>query len=441
MKISFGTDGIRGKANENLTVDMAYRIGRYIGNYFSNGKALIGRDTRISGTMFESALAAGLTAGGCDVYLLKVCSTPSLVYVVRSNDFDCGLMISASHNPYYDNGIKIISGKGTKIDSALEKKIEKYMSGEDELPFATLENIGQVYDYPEGIDLYFDYLKKEYPLNLSDYKILIDCSNGSASFIAEKVLKSLNCQVDAINNQPNGININRNCGSTHIEVLVEAIKNGDYDCGFSYDGDADRVIAVAGDGTVVDGDKILYCCGKYLSDKGRLKGNKIVTTTMANLGLFKKLDELNIGYEKTEVGDKYVYQSMCENGYVLGGEQSGHIIFSEHATTGDGLLTTLEILNVMIEENKTLNELTDDLFIYPQLLVNVPVKNKEAVIKDQEVIAKCEKVKEELHGEGRVLVRASGTEPLVRVMVEATTDDICGKYVTDIVDFIKRKKM
>ncbi len=441
MKISFGTDGIRGKANENLTVDMAYRIGRYIGNYFSNGKALIGRDTRISGTMFESALAAGLTAGGCDVYLLKVCSTPSLVYVVRSNDFDCGLMISASHNPYYDNGIKIISGKGTKIDSALEKKIEKYMSGEDELPFATLENIGQVYDYPEGIDLYFDYLKKEYPLNLSDYKILIDCSNGSASFIAEKVLKSLNCQVDAINNQPNGININRNCGSTHIEVLVEAIKNGDYDCGFSYDGDADRVIAVAGDGTVVDGDKILYCCGKYLSGKGRLKGNKIVTTTMANLGLFKKLDELNIGYEKTEVGDKYVYQSMCENGYVLGGEQSGHIIFSEHATTGDGLLTTLEILNVMIEENKTLNELTDDLFIYPQLLVNVPVKNKEAVIKDQEVIAKCEKVKEELHGEGRVLVRASGTEPLVRVMVEATTDDICGKYVTDIVDFIKRKKM
>ena len=441
MKIRFGTDGIRGRANENLTVDMAYRIGRYIGNRFNNGKALIGRDTRLSGTMFESALAAGLTAGGCDVYLLKVCSTPSLVFLVRKMGFDCGLMISASHNPYYDNGIKIISGQGTKIDSNIEKNIEKYMYDKKELPYAVEEEIGQVFDYQEGIEIYLDYLIKEYPIDLSKYKILIDCSNGSASFTAEKVLKKLNCQVETINNQPNGVNINRGCGSTHIEVLVEAIKKGNYDCGFSYDGDADRVIAAAADGTVVDGDKILYCCGKYLAKNGRLKGNKIVTTKMANLGLFKKLDQLNIGYEETEVGDKYVYQSMAENGYILGGEQSGHIIFSEHASTGDGLLTTLEILNVMIEENKTLNELTDDLFIYPQLLVNVPVKDKEACIRDREVMAKCDEIKEALHGEGRVLVRASGTEPLVRVMVEATTDEICHKYVTEMVDFIKSKNM
>lgn len=441
MKIRFGTDGIRGKANENLTVDMAYRIGRYIGNHFKTGKVLIGRDTRLSGTMFESALAAGLTAGGCDVYLLKVCSTPSLVYLVRKGDFNCGLMISASHNPYYDNGIKIISGQGTKIDSELEKKIEEYMYGDGNLLFATKENIGQVYDYPEGLDIYLDYLKNEYPLDLSAYKVIIDCSNGSASFIAEKFLRGLNCQLEVINNQPNGLNINKDCGSTHIEVLVEAIKKGDYDCGFSYDGDADRVIAVAADGTVVDGDKILYCCGRYLAEQGKLKGNKLVTTKMANLGLFKKLDKLNIGYEITDVGDKYVYQSMCENGYVLGGEQSGHIIFSDHATTGDGLLTSLEILSVMIKENKTLNELTDDLFIYPQLLVNVAVKDKEACIKDKEVVDKCKEVEETLHGEGRVLVRASGTESLVRVMAEAATDEACHKYVMEIVDLIKSKNM
>ncbi|MGI6608395.1 MAG: phosphoglucosamine mutase [Erysipelotrichaceae bacterium] len=441
MRIGFGTDGIRGRVNENLTVDMAYRIGRYIGNYFKSGKVLIGRDTRLSGTMFESALAAGLTAGGCDVYLLKVCSTPSLVYLVKNRNFDCGLMISASHNPYYDNGIKVISNQGTKVDGDFEKNIEDYIYGDEKIAYATDESIGQVHDYSDGIKFYTDYLKKEFPLDLSDYKLLIDCSNGSASFIAEKVLKSLNCQVDVINNQPNGVNINRNCGSTHIDALVDAIKKGDYDCGFSYDGDADRVIAVASDGKIVDGDKILYCCGKNLASKGKLKGNKIVTTKMANLGLFKKLDQLNIGYEQTDVGDKYVYQSMCENGYVLGGEQSGHIIFSEHATTGDGLLTTLEILSVMIEEKKTLNQLTDDLFIYPQLLVNVKVKDKEACIKDKDVIAKCEEVKEALHGEGRVLVRASGTEPVVRVMVEAETDEICHKYVTEIVEFIKNKNI
>lgn len=441
MKIHFGTDGIRGKANEDLTVDMAYRIGRYIGNHFNGGKVLIGRDTRISGSMFESALAAGLTAGGCNVYLLKVCSTPSLVYLVKNEGFSCGLMISASHNPYYDNGIKIISNQGTKIDIDLEEKIEEYIYNDSKLAYATNENIGQVFDYTEGLKIYLKYLKREFPLDLSNYKLLIDCSNGSASFIVERFLRSINCQVDAINNQPNGVNINLNCGSTHIDVLVEAIKKGDYDCGFSYDGDADRVIAVAGDGTVVDGDKILYCCGKYLASQGKLKGNKIVTTVMANLGLFKKLDKLNIGYEKTAVGDKYVYQNMCENGYVLGGEQSGHIIFSEHATTGDGLLTTLEILKVMISENKTLNELTDDLYIYPQLLVNVPVKNKEACLKDEEVIAKCKEVEEILHGDGRVLVRASGTEPLVRVMIEASTDEICHQYVMEIVDLIKSKNM
>ncbi len=441
MRISFGTDGIRGKANENLTVDMAYRIGRYIGNHFNKGKVLIGRDTRLSGTMFESALSAGLTASGCNVYLLKVCSTPSLVYLVRNKDFDCGLMISASHNPYYDNGIKIISSQGTKSEEQFEKEIEEYIYGESELSLAIKEEIGQVFDYTDGLNYYLDYLKKEYPLDLSKYKVIIDCSNGSASFIAEKVFKSLNCSVTAINKEPNGVNINRNCGSTHIDVLVQEIKKGHYDCGFSYDGDADRVIAVSSDGTIIDGDKILYCCGKHLAKQGKLKGNTIVTTKMANLGLFKKLDQLNINYEKTDVGDKYVYQSMAENGYVLGGEQSGHIIFAQHATTGDGILTSLEILSAMISENKSLNQLTDDLFIYPQLLVNVPVKNKEACLKDADIISKCQEVEEILHGEGRVLVRASGTEPLIRVMVEASSDEICQKYVQEIVDLIKSKNM
>ena len=442
VRIHFGTDGIRGRANENLTITMAYRIGQYLGRHFSQDKKariLIGRDTRLSGTMFEAALSGGITATGGNAYVLGVCSTPSLVYLVRQGEFDCGLMISASHNPFTDNGIKIVTGSGTKMDANFEAKVEEYMYGDQQMELVNADKIGEVFDYREGLNTYFDFLAEEFPNDYSGFKVLLDCANGSATVTAEHMMRRLGADVTVINNTPDGMNINRGCGSTHPEMLAEAVKNGDYDCGFAYDGDADRVIAVAGDGSLVDGDKIIYSCGKYLKKKGHLDGNKVVCTVMANLGLFKKLDECGIGYEKTKVGDKYVYENMCENDYKLGGEQSGHIIFKDYATTGDGLLTSLFILQVMKEEGKSLNEITDDLFIYPQLLVNVEVKDKANVLNDPEIKAACDQVDEELKGDGRVLVRPSGTEPLIRVMVEASTDELCAYHVNRIVDLIKSK--
>lgn len=442
MKIHFGTDGIRGVANETLTAGMAFRMGQFLGNYYSaqrKGRILIGKDTRLSCDMLESALAAGATACGSDVYLTGICSTPSLIYMVRTGGFDCGIMISASHNPYTDNGIKVIDGAGTKMNSEVEKQIEDYIYGQDQLDLAKAGQIGRCHDYSEGLQDYLNNLQKQFPADLSGYKIALDCANGSSTVTAEKIFRRLNAEVLVTNNQPDGLNINRNCGSTHPEGLVEFVKANKCDVGFAYDGDADRVIAVAGDGQIVDGDKILYSCGKYLDKKGRLAGGKIVTTVMANLGLFKKLDEYSIGYEKTQVGDKYVYQNMTENGYVIGGEQSGHIIFSEYATTGDGVLTSLFIMDMLKDEGKTLNQLTDDLVIFPQLLVNVPVKDKEKAMKDPDVQAMCRKVEEELHGMGRALVRASGTESLVRVMAEADSEETCRKYVYQVVDLIKEK--
>jgi phosphoglucosamine mutase len=439
MRAHFGTDGIRGRANENLTVDMAYRLGQYLGKTFREGRILIGRDTRLSGGMFESALSAGITALGANSYLLGVCSTPELIYLVRSQKFSCGIMITASHNPYYDNGIKVINSEGMKIDAGLEEALESYIYGEQQLEFATGEAVGQVYRYEQGLEVYLDYLQQQFPSDLSGYDVIIDCANGSASVTAEKMLKRLNANVTVLANQPNGFNINRDCGSTHIDNLVAAVKNGHYDIGMAFDGDADRLIAVASDGSIVDGDKTIFCVGRYLKNNGRLDGGKVVTTVMANLGLFKILDRYGIGYEKTQVGDKYVYECMCRNGYVLGGEQSGHIILSQHATTGDGLMTGLQLLEIMKKENRTLNELTDELTVYPQLLVNVQVADKEAVMKDEDVLAKCRQVEEVLNGEGRVLVRCSGTEPLVRVMTEARTDEICKKYVDEIIEVIKNK--
>ena len=444
VKIHFGTDGIRGRANENLTVRMAYRIGQYLGAYIAEGRKpriLIGRDTRLSGTMFETALASGITGVGGDAYLLKVCSTPSLVYLVRDGKFDCGIMISASHNPFRDNGIKVVTGSGTKMNAEVEGAIEEYMYGEDELPLAIGDRIGCVYDYQDALNTYYDYLCGLFPEDLSKYRILLDCANGSATVTAEKVFRRLGADVTVMANTPDGMNINKGCGSTHPESLVEAVKNGKYDAGFAYDGDADRLISVAPDGQIVDGDKVLYMCGKYLRNRGKLRNGKLVTTVMANLGLFKKLDAEGIGYEKTAVGDKYVYECMCNNDYVLGGEQSGHIIFKDLATTGDGLLTSLFLLKVMREEGKSLNELTDDLYIYPQLLINVEVKDKQSAIEDPDVKAICRKVEEELEGEGRVLVRPSGTEPLIRVMVEARTDELCAFHVGRVVDVIKEKKL
>ena len=442
VRIHFGTDGIRGRANENLTITMAYRIGQYLGRHFSGerkARILIGRDTRLSGTMFEAALSAGITATGGNSYQLGICSTPSLVYLVREGQFDCGLMISASHNPFHDNGIKIIAGGGTKMDAAFEAAIEEYMYGTDEMELVFGDKIGEVFDYREGLEKYFDFLAEKFPFDFSGFKVLLDCANGSATVTAEHMMKRLGADVTVMNNTPDGMNINRGCGSTHPESISEAMKNGNYDAGFAYDGDADRVIAIARDGSIVDGDKIIYSCGKYLQKHGLLKGNKVVCTVMANLGLFKKLDEYGIGYEKTKVGDKYVYENMCENDYKLGGEQSGHIIFKDYATTGDGLLTSLFLLQVMKDEGKSLNELTDDLFIYPQLLVNVEVKDKNNVLNDPEIKAACDKVDEELKGDGRVLVRPSGTEPLIRVMVEASSDELCAYHVGRIVDLIKSK--
>ncbi len=437
MRAHFGTDGIRGRANENLTVDMAYRIGQYLGQTFVNGKILIGKDTRLSSSMLEAALSAGISACGCNAYQLGVCSTPSLVYLVKNEDFDGGIMITASHNPYYDNGIKIISAEGSKIDSVFEKNIEDYIYSDRNLPLAIGQQIGQVKDYRKGLDNYYQHLLAEFPLDLSAYKIVVDCANGSSTITAPYVFEKLNAQLTVTNNQPDGYNINRDCGSTHIDKLVAEVKKGNYDVGFAFDGDADRVIAVAGDGQIVDGDKIIYCCGKYLQEKGLLKNGKVVTTVMANLGLFKKLDEQHIGYEKTQVGDKYVYQCMQENGYVLGGEQSGHIIFSQYASTGDGLLTSLMLLKVMQETGKSLNELTDDLFIYPQILINVEVKDKEECLKNKQLLEKCAQVQKVLQDNGRVLVRASGTESLVRVMIEAQNDQLCQKYADEIVQVIE----
>jgi len=437
----FGTDGIRGKANETLTAETAFKVGRYLGYYykknFNQAKIVVGKDTRISGGMFESCIAAGASASGADVYLLDTCPTPCVAYLTTNFHFNCGIMISASHNPYYDNGIKVFSHKGIKISADIEELVEGYIDGAVDIPYGVDSEIGQVINYSQGLDLYLDHLHSIFNLDLSDYKIAIDCANGSASVTANKMLKSLNASVTVINDQPNGVNINTNCGSTHPEALQEIVKNGDYDCGFAFDGDADRLIAVKADGELFDGDHILYACSRYLSERKDLTGNTLVTTVMANLGLFKALDKVGINYKSTQVGDKYVFDCMSKENFDLGGEQSGHIIYKKHATTGDGLLTALKLLEVMKYTSKSLQELSKDLVIYPQLLVNVTVNDKNEVMNHTSVLKEVDKVNEELAGNGRILVRASGTEPLVRVMVEAENDDICHKYVYQVVNLIK----
>ena len=349
----FGTDGFRGEANVVLTVEHAFKVGRYLGWYFGQdhkARIVIGKDTRRSSYMFEYALAAGLTASGADAYLLHVTTTPSVSYVVRTEDFDCGLMISASHNPYYDNGIKVINSEGHKMETEVEAKIEAYIDGEiDEIPLATKESIGHTVDYAAGRNRYIGHLISLVTRSFKDMRVGLDCANGSASSIAKSVFDALGAKTYVINNEPNGVNINTNCGSTHIEVLQEYVKEKHLDIGFAYDGDADRCIAVDENGNVVDGDRIMYVCGKYLMEQGKLKDNTVVTTIMSNLGLYKACDKIGMKYEQTAVGDKYVYENMLKNGYVLGGEQSGHIIFSKHARTGDGILTSLMVMEAIIE--------------------------------------------------------------------------------------------
>ena len=439
----FGTDGFRGEANVVLTVEHAFKVGRYLGWYFGRehkARIVIGKDTRRSSYMFEYALASGLTASGADAYLLHVTTTPSVSYVVRTEDFDCGLMISASHNPFYDNGIKVINGQGHKMEAEVEAKIEAYIDGEiEELPLATKEDIGCTIDYAAGRNRYIGHLISLATRSFKDMKIGLDCANGSAFSIAKSVYDALGAKTYVINNEPNGTNINTNCGSTHIEILQQYVREKKLDVGFAFDGDADRCIAVDGNGNVVDGDLILYVCGKYLMEQGRLEDNTIVTTVMSNLGLYKACDRVGMNYEQTAVGDKYVYENMLQNGYVLGGEQSGHIIFSKHARTGDGVLTSLMIMEVIMEKKQSLAKLCEDVKIYPQLLKNVRVTDKKTARENPAVQKAVEEVTAALGSEGRILVRESGTEPVIRVMVEAATDEICETHVNQVIQVMEKE--
>ena len=442
----FGTDGFRGEANVDLTVEHAYKVGRYLGYYYGkqheDGKAhvVIGKDTRLSSYMFEYSLVAGLTASGADVYLMHVTPTPSVSYIVRTGDFDCGIMISASHNPYYDNGIKVINGQGYKLEAAIENEIEQYIDGElGEIPFAKRENIGKTTDYTMGRNRYIGYLLTIPTRPFKGMRMGLDCANGASYLVAKSVYDALGAKTYVINNEPNGTNINTDCGSTHIDKLQAFVKEKGLDVGFAFDGDADRCLAVDDKGEIVDGDKILYVCGRYLKDKGELNNNTIVTTIMSNLGLYKALDKKGINYEKTAVGDKYVFENMMEHGHSIGGEQSGHIIFSKYATTGDGVLTSLMIMETILGRKVKLSELFNSLTIYPQLLVNVKVSSKDAVMNDADVLKLNDEIAAELGDDGRLLLRQSGTEPVIRVMVEAATDELCEKYVYKMVDLIKAK--
>lgn len=438
----FGTDGIRGKANEGLTAERAFVVGRYLGWYYSQkGKKniVIGKDTRLSSDMLESALAAGITSEGCDAYLAGYCPTPMICYLTVHEDFAVGAMISASHNPFYDNGIKVFSKQGVKLQGEVEALIEDYIDGKIEIPYKTEGEIGRIVNYPEGLDHYLNFVVSEFPLDLHGVKIAMDCANGSATYTAEKALRRLGAECTIFCNDPNGTNINRKCGSTHPERFQEYMKLGSYDLGLTFDGDADRQILVRPDGELVNGDYVLYICGKYYRDKGVLTNNTIVTTVMANLGLWKAMEREHINVAKTDVGDKYVYDCMIKNDYILGGEQSGHIIFSRHETTGDGLVTALAILKVMKNTGKSISELCEGLRIYPQLLVNVKVNDKTKVMDDPEVQEAIARVNKDLNGNGRILVRPSGTEPLLRVMAEAETDEICQQVCGQVADVIKAK--
>lgn len=439
----FGTDGFRGEANVDLNVEHAYKVGRFLGWYYGQehkARIIIGKDTRRSSYMFEDALSSGLTASGADVYLLHVTPTPSVSYVVRTEQFDCGIMISASHNPYYDNGLKVINGNGHKLEAEIEEKIEAYIDGEtEEIPYATKDAIGCTVDYAVGRHRYIGYLMSLATRSFKNIRVGLDCANGSSYSVAKGVFDALGAKTFAIGMEPDGTNINRDCGSTHIEKLQKYVKENDLDVGFAYDGDADRCLAVDDKGEVIDGDAILYLCGCYLKEKGELNNNTIVTTIMSNLGLYKALDRKGIHYEKTAVGDKYVNANMTEFGHSLGGEQSGHIIFSKYAVTGDGVLTSLMLMEVMLEKKTKLSELRKDLKVYPQVLKNVRVADKPAARNDADVIAATKKVEEALGNDGRILIRESGTEPVIRVMVEADTEKLCNQYVDEVVDVLYKK--
>ena len=442
----FGTDGFRGRANEGLNVDHAYKIGRFIGWYYGAKQArkariIIGKDTRRSSYMFESALVSGLVASGADAYMLHVIPTPGVSYEVVDGAFDCGVMITASHNPFTDNGIKLVNKDGYKMDEDVLEQVEAYIDGEFEVPLATDDAIGRTVDYMQGRNRYISSLIASCGFSLQGLKIGLDCANGAASSVARPVFDALGAETHVINNAPNGLNINVDCGSTHIDQLQRFVVQNGLDVGFAYDGDADRCLAVDERGHVVDGDLILYVCGTYFNKYGRLAKQTVVTTIMSNFGLFKAFDDAGLSYEKTNVGDKYVYACMNENEYSLGGEQSGHIIFGDLAKTGDGILTSLRIMEVLRAEREKLSELTRPVTLYPQQLVNVRVTDKEAAMQSPKVndaVAAAEKF---LEGNGRVLVRASGTEPLVRVLAEAPTDELCQQANQIVLDALEEYRL
>lgn len=437
----FGTDGFRGEAGTVLTADHAYKIGRFLGWYYNQehkGRIVIGKDTRRSSYMFEYALTAGIVASGSDAYLLHVTTTPSVAYVVRTEGFDCGVMISASHNPFYDNGIKVMDSNGHKMSATLEQQMEDYIDGNiSELPFSIGDGIGITFDYAIGRNRYIGYLISLATRSYKGKRIGLDCANGSTFNIAKNVFDALGAKTYAIGNEPNGLNINKECGSTHLEKLQALVLEKELDAGFAFDGDADRCLVVDENGEIIDGDYIIYICGKYLKKHGRLDGNHVVTTIMANLGLFKALDHAKIEYDITNVGDKYVNEDMIAKGYTLGGEQSGHIIFSKHATTGDGILTAIMLMEVMLEEKMSLHELSSGITKFPQYLKNVKVSDKSLVMNNEKILSLRDEISNKLGDEGRILLRESGTEPVIRVMVEAQSDEICEKYVDRMICAMK----
>ena len=453
----FGTDGFRGEAGIDLTADHAYKVGRFLGWYYGElkrqkgddtpAKIVIGKDTRRSSYMFEYSIVGGLTASGADAYLLHVTTTPSVAYIARVDEFDCGIMISASHNPYYDNGIKLINGNGEKMDEETISLVEDYIDGKlevfgqkwEEVPFAHREHIGCTVDYISGRNRYVGYLISLGMYSFRGMKVGLDCANGSSWNIAKSVFDALGAKTYVINASPDGTNINMNAGSTHIEGLCKYVVENGLDVGFAYDGDADRCLCVDEKGNVISGDHILYIYGAYMKERGKLLNNTVVTTVMSNFGLYKAFDELGIGYAKTAVGDKYVYEYMTKNSCRIGGEQSGHIIFSKYASTGDGILTSLKMMEVMMAKKKKMSELAEPLKIYPQVLENIRVTDKKAAQQDGDVQAAVKAVAQELGESGRILVRESGTEPLVRVMVEAADEDICRRYVDSVINVIRSK--
>ena len=443
MSKYFGTDGFRGESNVGLNVQHAMKIGRFLGWYYSRehkGRIVLGKDTRRSSYMFECALCAGITASGADVYLIHVSTTPSVSYIARSEEFDCGIMISASHNPFQDNGIKLINGQGEKMEDEVIDLVEKYLDGEPaDLPLATGADIGEVIDYSAGRNRYIGYLISLATASYRNVRVGLDCANGSTWQMGKHIFETLGAEVYAIGNKPNGVNVNLNCGSTHIEGLQQFVKDNHLDVGFAFDGDADRCLAVDEHGNLVDGDMIMYLCAKHMKERGRLGDTKVVTTIMSNFGLYKALDELGIGYEKTAVGDKYVYENMKANGHLIGGEQSGHIIFHKYANTGDGLLTAIKVMQVMLERKCSLSELVKDLKIYPQVLKNAKVTDKDAALNDPDVQKEVQAVAARLGDYGRILLRKSGTEPVLRVMVEAQDPDICEKNVDAVLEVMSKK--